>query len=236
MFKNKQYSLLIALLVFILLAGLSCNFKKEEKEEKLSVEEILGDDVFIRDQEDIDIDEDGEVETIVLYVENSEVIEDEDLYCGNISGEKLIGTFYLGLIEDNKLKSKIELLIEALENGGEFGEKKIIKPQDLNGDNKETEFAFTTYASCNGDYVEIVGYNQAKKELERFKFYREDQILEELFISYVMLFGLVYEDGHLIQEYYTVTPPYGLFHNYYKWSEEKWGFDFVKNIQVESME
>ena len=236
MLENKQYSLIAVLLAFVLLAGVGCDLKKEEKKASLSVKEILGEEVFIRDQEDLDIDEDGEKETIVLYIENPEILKDEDLYCGNVSGEKLTGTFYLGLIDNNKLKFRIELLVDALENGGEFKEKKIIKPQDLNGDGKKAEFAFTTYASCNGDYVEIIGYNLKKKELERFKFYKEDQILEELFISYVTFFELVYENGYLIQEYYTVTPPYGLFHNYYEWSEEKRGFNFVKNVQIESAE
>ena len=231
---------LSCLVLALLFIGSGCGFnlfeKQKKSEEKLSIEEILEEDVFVRDQEILDIDGDGEEETIVLYIEDWEILEDKDLYCGNLSGEKLLGTFYLGLIKDNKLKSKIELLIEALENGGEFGKKELIIPKDLNGDSEKGEFAFATYASCNGDYIEVVSYNSKTSELERFKFYKEDQILEELFVSYINRTGLEFENGYLIQEYYTVTPPYGVFENHYEWNEEKQAFDFVENIIIESME
>ena len=142
----------------------------------------------------------------------------------------------MGLIDNSKIDSKIELLTEALENGGEFGEKELIEPKDLNGDGKNTEFAFAAYASCNGDYIEVISYNTEKGELERFNFYKDGQVFEELFVSYINRTGLEFEGGYLIQEYYTVTPPYGVFENRYKWNKNKRGFDFVENIIIESME
>ena len=209
-----------------MLVGASC--QKKEKPVPVSLQEIIGQDAFVRDQVDLDIK--GQEKTLVLYVLDKEVKKDEDIWCGNKSGEKLFGRFYLALIAENKIESKIELLMDYFENGGEFRSKNIIIPQDLNGDSEELEFAFETYASCNGVYLEVIGVRE--KELLRYNFYKGEEILDELFVSAMTGPGLEYENGYLVQEYYSNEYPGGTFKNYYSFSQEKQGFDFVKSVEV----
>jgi hypothetical protein len=230
---KKKY-LLPVLLISILFIGASCG---KEKERVLSSAEIIGGDGYIRDEIEINIDEDEEKERVVLYVVNKEIEKDDTLWCGNLSGEKLKGIFYLAIIDNNEIKSKIELLMEQLENGGEYKEKNIIFPQDLNGNGKELEFIFDSYASCSGSYVEIIGWEVEKKELIRYQFYKqesssEEEVFEELFISSTAGPGIEYRDGFLIQKYYSNADPAGTFHSYYSFSKEKEGYDFIKSTKI----
>lgn len=221
---KKKY--LVLILVGLILVGGSCSEEKVGKE--LATDEIIREDAFIRDEARLNIDEDEEEERIVLYVLNKEIKEDTSLWCGNLSGEKMNGVFYLALIDNNKVISRIELLMESLENGGEYREKQMILPQDLNGDGKDLEFTFNTYASCNGNYVEIIGWSFKEEKLIRYQFHKEDEIFEELFISN----GLEYKEDSLIQEYYSNAEPSGTFHNYYSFSEEKEAYDFLETVKI----
>lgn len=229
---KKKYIIAIIFIVIILAIGFLINSQEEQSQEpKTNLTEIIGEDYFIRDVAYLDVDKNSKEEIAVLFVKDKEILKDESIWCGNVSGEKLKGIFYLGLVKDGKIIHRIELLAEYFENGGDFSGKKLVIPQDLNGDGNKAQFVFTTYSRCNGDYVEVINYNFLDNRLERVEFYRDEEIFEELFISYVELPGLEYKDGYLIEEYYSVGEPYGLFNNYYSWSEEKRGFDFVKTIQ-----
>ena len=231
MFKKRHIIVFVCILIILAIGFLIDPSEEKSQELKIDLEEIIGEEYFIRDTVYSDIDGDSEEEILVLLVKDKEIVEDEAIWCGNISGEKLKGIFYLGVIKAGKIVHRIELLTEYLENVEDFSNKKLIIPQDLNGDGNKSQFVFTTYARCSGDYVEVINYNFLAERLERVKFYRDEEIFEELFISYVELPGLEYIDGYLVEEYYVVSEPYGLFHNYYSWSEEKQGFDFVKTVQ-----
>lgn len=231
MFKKGQIIALI-LIVIILAIGFLINSRQKEIQEPITdLAKVIGENYFIRDFAYLDIDKNSKEEIAVLFVKNKETLTDESIWCGNVSGEKLKGIFYLGLVKDGKIVHKIELLAEYFENGGDFSTKKLVIPQDLNGDGNKAQFVFTTYGRCNGDYVEVINYNFLENKLERIEFYRDEEIFEELFVSYVDLSGLEYKDGYLVEEYYSVVEPYGLFNNYYLWSEEKRAFDFVKTVQ-----
>ncbi|KPJ55106.1 hypothetical protein AMJ47_01105 [Parcubacteria bacterium DG_72] len=191
----KRYYLIFLILI-LLLAGASC--KKEERAAEVSLQDIIGPGAFIKDQISLDIDEDKDKEDIVLYV--------------------LAGRFYLAVVDQIKVKSKVELLTEQAD---------VILPKDFNGDGKEFEFAFNAFDSGKGIYVEIIGWNKNTKELLRYNFYKDEDILEELFVSSIN--DIKYENGFLIQSYYSDVEPIGFFTNYYSFSEEKQGFEFEKS-------
>ncbi|GAI20566.1 unnamed protein product, partial [marine sediment metagenome] len=171
-----------------------------------TLEKILPAKAFIRDKLELDVDQDKEKEALVLYVLNKEIEKDEAIWCGNISGEKLKGDFYLSLIDQNRLQSQVKLFPYWFENGGDYKNKKLIVPQDLNGDGKELEFTFDAYGSCNGNFREIVGYSLKEQKLKRFQFYYEEgKINETIFVSDLPGPGLEYEQGFLIQNF-TATP------------------------------
>ena len=227
----KKKHIVLILFIGLVFIGASCG-REEEAKKELSTSKIIRQDAFIRDEIRVNIDEDDEKERVVLYVLDKEVEKDTDIWCGNVSGEQMAGKFYLALIDNDKIKSRIELLMSYLENGNDYAEKKIILAQDLNGDNEKLEFVFSTYGSCNGNYIEIISWDFEEEELVRYKFYNKGEVSEELFISPMIGNGLEYKDNFLIQEYYSNVEPSGIFHNYYSFSKDRGGYNFEKTIKI----
>ena len=229
---------IIILIVVILIAAGGTGYylyktsrEAEETEvlkEKVPLEKILPAEAFIRDKVELDINQDGQNETLVLYVLNEKIEKDESIWCGNISGEKLKGDFYLALIAQNQIQSQVELFPYWFENGGDYKNKKLILPQDLNGDNQKTEFTFDSYGSCNGNYREIIGYSFKEQKLKRFQFYKEDKIYEKIFVSDFSGPGLEHKEGFLTQKFYSNAPPIGDHYLYFRWNLQEERFDFVK--------
>lgn len=240
--KNKrqpEFTLpLVILIVVVLIAAGRVGYyfyktlqEAEETEvpkEKIPAEKILPAEAFIRDKVELDINQDGENETLVLYVLNKKIEKDESVWCGNISGEKLKGDFYLALIDENQLQSQAKLFPYWFENGGDYKNKKLIVPQDLNGDDRKLEFTFDSYGSCNGNNREIISYSLKEQKLKRFRFYKEGKVYEKIFVSDIPGPGLEYKERFLIQKFYSNTPPIGDHYIYYVWNLQEERFDFVK--------
>jgi len=182
---------------------------------------------FIRDKLELDIDQDGKNEILALYVLSAKIEEDPSPWCGNISGEKLRGDFYLALIDQDKLQSQVKLIPEWFENGGKSKNEKLINPRDLNGDGKELEFTFGRYAGCNGEEQQIVGYSFNDKKLKNFPFYKDKNEEIAVFISDSQKYpGLVYENGFLIRRFYSQID--GDHKVYYEWNSGLDKFFFQK--------
>lgn len=206
-------------LIVIISAFASGGEIKEEQDARLSLQAIIGEESSIIGMIDIDVDGDGKKETAVLYVLNGDMKKSEGIVCDNIRGEMIEGNFYFGVADGNKLKSRIELLADSFDRQG------IVAPQDLNGDGKSLEFIFKTYAGCELDYVEVIGWSRNKEELIHYDFYKNGEILQELPVSS----GLRYEEGLLIQEYRSDAES---IIDYYSFSEEGERFDFVNTARV----
>ncbi|MGC9059330.1 MAG: hypothetical protein ACP5H3_02935 [Candidatus Aenigmatarchaeota archaeon] len=200
---------------------------KAPEEVPANLEEILPGGAFIRDKLELDVDQDGKNEILALYVLNVRIERDPNHWCGNISGEKLRGDFYLALIDQNKIQSQVKLIPEWFENGGEFKNGKLINPRDLNGDGKELEFTFSRYAGCNGYDQQIVGYSFNDKKLKNFPFYRDKNEEIAVFVSDSQKYpGLLYENGFLIRRFYSQLD--GNHKVYYKWNSGLEKFFFQK--------
>ena len=221
--------LVILIVVVLIVVGGVSYYLYKTSPKTLPLEEILPAGAFVRDKIELDINQDGQNEILVLYVLNKRIEKDETIWCGNISGEKLRGDFYLALINLNKLQSQIKLFPYWFENGGNYKNKKLILPQDLNGDGKKLEFTFDAYGTCNGNEREIVGYSLKEQKLKRFQFYYEEgKIQEKIFVSALPGPGLEYKEGFLIQKFYSNAPPVGAHYNYYAWNSREERFDFVR--------
>ena len=232
---NLKYSLIIIILATVVGGGILAYqywwLPKEEikmpevkvpEEAPTNLEEILPipGGAFIRDKLELDVDQDGKNEILALYVLSAKIEKDPSPWCGNLSGEKLRGDFYLALIDENKLQSQVKLIPEWFENGGESKNEKLINPRDLNGNGKELEFTFSRYAGCNGYDQQIVGYSFNDKKLKSFPFYKDGN-------EGIAAFGsFAYENGFLIQRFYGQVDGYHKV--YYEWDSGLEKFFFQK--------
>lgn len=188
--QKINFAWFVLLFGLIVIASVFLISAPEEESTKPSMQEIIGNETVIKDELKMDIDEDGEEEDIVLYAKEF---------------------FHLAVIDQSEMKSSIELLAEDVQN---------IKAKDFNGDGEELEFAFETYKSDKGVYVEIIGWDKDEEELVRYSFYKDEDILGELLASSMDDMG--WRHGFLMQSYDSLT-------NYYTFSKEKQGFEFKKS-------